>query len=68
VSAESALAGIASRFALPWSAYVRLLAVNNATARGYYETDKIALKEKGLVKQRGIRGPGVHYVLARKGA
>lgn len=24
------------------------------------------LKEKGLVEQRGSRGPGVHYVLARK--
>ena len=25
------------------------------------------LKEKGIVEQRGSRGPGVHYVLARKG-
>lgn len=26
------------------------------------------LKGKGIVEQRGIRGPGVHYVLAKKGA
>jgi ATP-dependent DNA helicase RecG len=25
------------------------------------------LKEKGLVEQKGIRGPGVHYILAKKG-
>lgn len=29
--------------------------------------DLNGLKEKGVVEQRGSRGPGVHYVLARKG-
>lgn len=29
--------------------------------------DLNALKEKGLIEQIGIRGPGVHYVLAKKG-
>lgn len=28
--------------------------------------DLTALKEKGLIEQKGSRGPGVHYVLARK--
>jgi ATP-dependent DNA helicase RecG len=30
--------------------------------------DLAALKEKGLIEQIGSRGPGVHYVLAKKGA
>ena len=38
-SEESRLAGIASRFPLPWSAYVRLLAVKNEHARAFYETE-----------------------------
>ncbi len=38
-SAETLLAGIASRFLLPWSAYVRLLAVRNTHAREFYETE-----------------------------
>jgi ATP-dependent DNA helicase RecG len=25
------------------------------------------LKEKGLVEQKGSRGPGVHYILVKKG-
>jgi len=29
--------------------------------------DLNALKERGLIEQKGSRGPGVHYVLARKG-
>jgi hypothetical protein len=29
--------------------------------------DLNALKEKGLIEQKGSRGPGVHYVLARNG-
>ena len=37
--AESSLAGIASRFPLPWSAYVRLLSVKNLRAREFYETE-----------------------------
>ena len=32
------LASIASRFSLPWSAYVRLLSVKNEHARAFYET------------------------------
>ncbi|GAB4255335.1 MAG: PDDEXK nuclease domain-containing protein [Thermoleophilia bacterium] len=38
---ESALPGIASRFPLPWSAYVRLLSVKNEQARKFYESEAI---------------------------
>ena len=41
VSADSSLAGIASRFPLPWSAYVRLLSVKNLRAREFYETEAL---------------------------
>ena len=34
--AESSLAGIASRFPLPWSAHVRLLSVKNLRTREFY--------------------------------
>ena len=37
-SAESSVAGIAHRFPLPWSAFVRLLSVKNLLAREFYET------------------------------
>ena len=40
-SAESSLANIASRFPLPWSAYVRLLSVKNINAREFYETEAL---------------------------
>ena len=40
-SAESSLRGIASRFPLPWSAYVRLLSVKNLRAREFYETEAL---------------------------
>lgn len=40
-SAESSLAGIASCFPLPWSAYVRLLSVRNLLAREFYETEAL---------------------------
>ena len=40
-SAESSLEGIASRFPLPWSAYVRLLSVKNRRAREFYETEAL---------------------------
>ena len=40
-SAESSLAGIASRFPLPWSACVRLLSVKNLRAREFYETEAL---------------------------
>ena len=40
-SAESSLAGIANRFPLPWSAYVRLLSVKNLLAREFYETEAL---------------------------
>ncbi len=40
-SAESALAQLAVRFPLPWSAYVRLLAVKNEQARQFYETEAL---------------------------
>lgn len=35
------LAGLAARFALPWSAYVRLLSVKTSAARGFYETEAL---------------------------
>ena len=40
-SAESWLASIASRFPLPWSAYVRLLSVKNECAREFYEAEAL---------------------------
>jgi predicted nuclease of restriction endonuclease-like (RecB) superfamily len=40
---------LASRFALPWSAYVRLLSVKTAAARTFYETE--ALREGWSVRQ-----------------
>ena len=39
--AESLLSGIASRFSLPWSAYVRLLSVKNSRARDFYEAEAL---------------------------
>lgn len=39
--AESSLVSIASRFPLPWSAYVRLLSVKNINAREFYETEAL---------------------------
>jgi len=41
VSAESTLSSIASRFPLPWSAYVQLLSVKNENARRFYETEAL---------------------------
>lgn len=49
VSAESTLSSIASRFPLPWSAYVRLLSVKNEEARCFYETE--ALRGGWTVRQ-----------------
>ena len=40
-SAKSSLTSIASRFPLPWSAYVRLLSVKNINAREFYETEAL---------------------------
>ena len=40
-SGESTLAQMASCFPLPWSAYVRLLAVKNEHARQFYETEAL---------------------------
>lgn len=40
-SVESFLTSIASRFPLPWSAYVRLLSVKNINAREFYETEAL---------------------------
>lgn len=40
-SAELSLAGLSSRFPLPWSAYVRLLSVKNEQARRFYETEAL---------------------------
>lgn len=49
LSAISPLAQIAARFPLPWSAYVRLLAVKNENARSFYETE--ALRAGWSVRQ-----------------
>lgn len=51
VSAESALSKAAARFPLPWSAYVRLLAVKTQHARRFYETE--ALRGGWSVRQLG---------------
>ena len=40
-SAESSLTRVASRFPLPWSAYVRLLSVKNMRARTFYEAEAL---------------------------
>lgn len=55
-SAESTLAQVAARFPLPWSAYVRLLAVRNEHARHFYETE--ALRRKA--PRRGSREDAAH--------
>ncbi len=41
LSAESSLNKVASRFPLPWSAYVRLLSVKNTRAREFYEAEAL---------------------------
>ena len=41
VSAVSPFSELATRFPLPWSAYVRLLAVKNEQARAFYETEAL---------------------------
>lgn len=48
-SAERSVAAAAARFPLPWSAYVRLLAVENRHARSFYETE--ALRAGWSVRQ-----------------
>lgn len=50
-SEQSASAPIAARFPLPWSAYVRLLAVKSKPARAFYETE--ALRAGWSVRQLG---------------
>jgi len=46
---SSTISVLATRFALPWSAYVRLLAVKNQEARNFYETE--ALRSGWSVRQ-----------------
>jgi predicted nuclease of restriction endonuclease-like (RecB) superfamily len=46
---SSTISILASRFALPWSAYVRLLSIKNADARRFYETE--ALRSGWTVRQ-----------------
>jgi predicted nuclease of restriction endonuclease-like (RecB) superfamily len=41
LSAESFLKMASKRFSLPWSAYVRLLSVENENARAFYETEAL---------------------------
>ncbi len=40
-TAEFSLKNLAERFALPWSAYVRLLSVKNENARHFYEAEAL---------------------------
>ena len=42
VSPEITLSALAPHFPLPWSAYVRLLSVQNELAREFYETEALA--------------------------
>lgn len=49
MSAGFRLADVAGHFPLPWSAYVRLLAVKNEQARAFYETE--ALRAGWSVRQ-----------------
>jgi predicted nuclease of restriction endonuclease-like (RecB) superfamily len=46
---SSTISILASRFALPWSAYVRLLSIKNTDARSFYETE--ALRSGWTVRQ-----------------
>src|ERR1700674_2256958 len=46
---SSTVLALASRFPLPWSAYVRLLSVKNAEARTFYETE--ALRSGWSIRQ-----------------
>jgi predicted nuclease of restriction endonuclease-like (RecB) superfamily len=46
---SSTISVLATRFALPWSAYVRLLSVKNQEARNFYETE--ALRSGWSVRQ-----------------
>lgn len=46
---SSTISILATRFALPWSAYVRLLSVKNPEARNFYETE--ALRSGWSVRQ-----------------
>ena len=48
-AASSSIAALASRFPLPWSAYVRLLTVKRPEARAFYETE--ALRSGWSVRQ-----------------
>ena len=48
-SIPSSIASLASRFPLPWSAYVRLLVVKTTEARAFYETE--ALRSGWSVRQ-----------------
>ncbi len=41
VQTASALSNLAHTFSLPWSAYVRLLAVKSSEARSFYETEAL---------------------------
>jgi predicted nuclease of restriction endonuclease-like (RecB) superfamily len=45
----STISALASRFALPWSAYIRLLSVKSPEARSFYETE--ALRSGWSVRQ-----------------
>lgn len=49
LSGKLSIGDIVSRFPLPWSAYVRLLSVNNELARRFYETE--ALRSGWSVRQ-----------------
>ena len=66
MSAESSLAGVVSRFPLPWSAYVRLLTVKNTRTRELYEAE--ALRGGWSVRQldRQINSPSYERTVLSK--
>jgi len=58
-SAQFSLSAIAARFPLPWSHYVRLLAVENPEARKFYEDE--ALKGGWSVRQLDRQASSLFY-------
>jgi hypothetical protein len=58
------LADLGSKFALPWSAYVRLLSVKSSNARAFYETEAL---RSGLVSPT-TGSPDLQPVLRTGGA
>jgi predicted nuclease of restriction endonuclease-like (RecB) superfamily len=56
---SSTLFDVATKFALPWSAYVRLLSIKNLEARAFYETE--ALRAGWSVRQLDRQIGSLYY-------